>query len=59
MAEAFIKTLKRDYAALWDLNSVQRVIEQLTLWFGGYNERAPHKGLKMLSPREYRRQLAA
>ncbi len=59
MAEAFVKTFKRDYAAFGDLSSAQIVIEQLPLWFEDYTERAPHKGLKMLSPREYRRQLAA
>jgi transposase InsO family protein len=59
MAEAFVKTFKRDYVAFGDLSSAQKVIEQLPLWFEDYNEKAPHKGLKMLSPREYRRQLAA
>jgi putative transposase len=59
MAEAFVKTFKRDYVAFGDLSSAQKVVEQLPLWFEDYNEKAPHKGLKMLSPREYRRQLAA
>lgn len=59
MAESFIKTLKRDYATCGDLSSAQRVLEQLPLWFEDYNEKAPHKGLKMLSPREYRNQLMA
>ena len=31
------------------------VMEQLPVWFIDYNENHPHKGLKMLSPREYRR----
>lgn len=59
MAEAFVKTFKRDYVAFGDLSSAQKVTKQLPLWFEDYNEKAPHKGLKMLSPREYRRQLAA
>lgn len=29
------------------------VIEKLPLWFEDYNENHPHKGLKMMSPREY------
>ena len=28
------------------------------VWFEDYNEYHPHKGLKMKSPREYRRSLA-
>jgi transposase InsO family protein len=55
MAEAFVKTFKRDYAYIADLSSAQQVIEQLPNWFEDYNTHAPHKGLKMLSPREYRR----
>ena len=55
MAEAFVKTFKRDYVWLGDLSSAQRVIEQLPLWFEDYNENAPHKGIKMLSPRQFRR----
>ncbi len=31
------------------------VIEQLAGWFDDYNENAPHKGLGMKSPREFRR----
>jgi putative transposase len=59
MAEAFVKTLKRDYATCGDLSSLQRVLEQLPAWVEDYNEKAPHKVLKMLSPREYRNQLKA
>ena len=55
MAEAFVKTFKRDYVWLGDLSSAQRVIEQLPQWFEDYNENAPHRGLKMLSPRQFRR----
>ena len=55
MAEAFVKTFKRDYVWFGDLSSAQRVIEQLPLWFEDYNENAPHKGLKMLSPRQFRK----
>jgi putative transposase len=55
MAEAFVKTFKRDYAHVADLRSAQHVLEQLPEWFEDYNNNAPHKGLKMLSPREYYR----
>jgi len=61
MAEAFVKTFKRDYVWLGDLSSAKRVMEQLPAWFKDYNENAPHKGLKMMSPRQYilNRSLAA
>lgn len=55
MAEAFVKTFKRDYVAFGDLSSAERVLEQLPGWFEEYNEIAPHKGLAMKSPREYLR----
>jgi len=58
IAEAFIKTFKRDYVWLGDLSSAERVREQLVKWFEDYNENAPHKALKMKSPRQYRRELA-
>lgn len=32
-----------------------RSIEQLPAWFEDYNENHPHKGLKMMSPREYKK----
>lgn len=55
MAEAFVKTFKRDYVAFGDLSSAERVLKQLPEWFEDYNEIAPHKGLAMKSPREYLR----
>jgi transposase InsO family protein len=56
MAEAFVKTFKRDYVWSADLSDARKVMEQLPDWFEDYNEVAPHKGLKMLSPRQFRRQ---
>jgi putative transposase len=53
MAEAFVKTFKRDYVWLGGLSSAAAVMKQLPQWFNDYNENAPHKGLKMLSPRQY------
>ena len=55
MAEAFVKTFKRDYVYVADLSSGEKVIEQLPGWFDYYNNNAPHKGLKMFSPREFLR----
>ncbi len=57
MAEAFVKTFKRDYVSMHELKDAQAVIGQLPSWFEDYNEYHPHKGLKMRSPREYRRSL--
>jgi transposase InsO family protein len=54
MAEAFVKTFKRDYVYVNELWTAQSVLAQLPTWFEDYNENAPHKGLKMKSPREYR-----
>jgi transposase InsO family protein len=53
MAEAFVKTIKRDYIWFGDLSNAQRVMQQLPAWFNDCNENAPHKGLKMMAPREY------
>ena len=56
MAEAFVKTFKRDYVYLNDVSDPQTVIDQLAAWFEDYNEVAPHKGLKMKSPRMFMRE---
>lgn len=53
MAEAFVKTFKRDYAWFGDIKDAPTVMGQLANWFEDYNENAPHKGLKMLSPRQF------
>jgi transposase InsO family protein len=42
---------------LRELKDAATVMEQLPSWFEDYNEYHPHKGLKMRSPREYRRSL--
>ncbi len=55
MAESFVKTFKRDYVHMNPLPDARTVLEQLAGWFQDYNEHHPHKGLKMKSPREYRR----
>jgi len=53
MAESFIKTFKRDYVHMNELPDAMSVLEKLPGWFEDYNENHPHKGLKMMSPREY------
>jgi putative transposase len=58
MAEAFVKTFKRDYVSMHDCRTPKDVLEKLPEWFDDYNEYHPHKGLKMRSPREHRRLLA-
>lgn len=60
MAEAFVKTFKRDYVYVSDdLSTAETVMKQLPTWFEDYNKNAPHKGLKMMSPYEFRRQQLA
>jgi len=53
MAEAFIKTFKRDYVRMHERPNAVAVLAQIPEWFEDYNENHPHKGLKMMSPREY------
>lgn len=55
MAEAFVKTFKRDYVYVHDRPDALTVISQLHGWIEDYNEHAPHKGLKMMSPRRFLR----
>jgi transposase InsO family protein len=53
MAEAFVKTFKRDYVYVHDRPDAKTVMSQLDQWFEDYNEYHPHKGLKMMSPRQF------
>ena len=55
MAESFVKTFKRDYVYVNELHDAASVMRQLAGWFEDYNEVHPHKGLRMQSPRQYRR----
>lgn len=56
IAEAFVKTFKRDYVYVAELSNAQAVMEQLHGWFEDYNNHAPHKGLNMRSPRQFLRE---
>ncbi len=49
MAEAFVKTFKRDYLYVLDRPDARIVLAQLADWFEDYNEEHPHKGLRMKS----------
>jgi transposase InsO family protein len=53
MAEAFVKTFKRDYVYLADIWDAETVLGLLPTWFADYNHHHPHKGLKMMSPTEF------
>jgi len=51
MAEAFVKTLKRDYMRVRPLPDDMTALHQIAGWFDDDNH--PHSGLKMRSPREF------
>ena len=54
MSEAFVNTLKRDYVYTNDCFDADAVLEMLPGWIEDYNNIAPHSGLGMQSPIEYR-----
>ncbi len=53
MAEAFVRTIKRDYARVNPAPDAQTVIESLPGWFDHYNAVHPHSALRYQSPREF------
>ena len=53
MAEAFVRTIKRDYARTSSLPDARSVIALLPVWFEHYNTVHPHKALGYRSPREF------
>lgn len=53
MAEAFVRTLKRDYVRVNARPDARTVIEQLPRWIEHYNSVHPHRALGYRSPREY------
>jgi putative transposase len=55
MAESFVKTFKRDYVYVNRLDTADDVLRAVATWMNDYNDHHPHKGLKMFSPREFRR----
>ena len=56
VAEAFVKTIKRDYARVSAKPDANSVLRQLDSWFGHYNAVHPHKALGYRSPHEFRNQ---
>lgn len=53
MAEAFIRTLKRDYVRVNAKPDARAVFEQLPVWLDHYNRVHPHRALGYRSPREF------
>ncbi len=53
LAEALVRTLKRDYVRVNSLPDAVTVLRQLHRWFADYNDNHPHSGLGMRSPREF------
>jgi putative transposase len=53
MAEAFVRTIKRDYVRVSPIPNAETVLRLLPLWLTHYNEVHPHKALGYRSPREF------
>ena len=53
MAEAFVRTLKRDYVRVASIPDAASVLSQLPAWLRHYNELHPHRSLGYRSPREF------
>lgn len=54
LAEAFVKTFKRDYVDGAELRDAASVLTQLGRWIEDYNTKAPHSALRMRCPAVYR-----
>ena len=50
MAEAFVRTIKRDYVRVSPRPDAQTVMHQLSAWINHYNEVHPHKALGSFTP---------
>jgi len=48
MAEAFVRTMKRDYVRVADKPNARAVLNQLPSWFQHYNTVHPHRALALL-----------
>jgi putative transposase len=53
MAEAFVKTFKRDYVRVSPIPDAATALAQIHLWMEDYNTVHPHSRLGYRSPREY------
>jgi hypothetical protein len=47
MAEAFVRTIKRDYVLVNPGPNAEAVLRQLPSWIAHYNEVHPHKGSRI------------
>jgi transposase InsO family protein len=54
MAEAFMKTLERDYVRIIPLPDAATVLGLVPAWIDDYNTVHPHSALAMRSPVEFR-----
>ncbi len=55
LAEAFVKTFKRDYVRIATIPDAKAALSLIAGWIEDYNDNHPHSGLRMRSPREHRR----
>ena len=53
VSEAFVKTLKRDYARVQTRPDAATILLMIPRWIEDYNDNHPHSGLRMRSPREF------
>ena len=53
MAEAFVRTFKRDYVRVADCPDAVTVLRSLPICFDHYNEVHPHRALQYQSPRQF------
>jgi putative transposase len=53
MAEAFVRTIKRDYARVNPTPDASTVLKSLPRWFEHYNDVHPHSALRYRSPRQF------
>ena len=53
MAEAFVKTLKRDYVRVSPIGDAAAALTQIDRWMKDYKTVHPHSRLGYRSPREY------
>jgi transposase InsO family protein len=53
MAEAFVKTFKRDHIRIKPLLDARTALARIDHWMEDYNSEHPHSRLGYRSPREY------
>ena len=54
IAEAFVKTLRRDYLRVTILPDAPTTLALVPIWIADYSSSHPHSGLRMLSPQKSR-----